>query len=381
MYTVSLILHTSEGKDGLKSVLMRVIWDRKKYYRRTGVRVKDHQLEDGLIVKHPSARSFNSSISRIRLEIENGLSDLIRERKDTPENIKNVVTGKKVSYALLDVAERVIAAYTGRHSENTLHNYRVSTKKLDEYQPGITIHECTYTTLSAFEQWLRIEGIEKKEKDAVVRVPMDVNTVSKYMQMIKSVLNKAADMDLIDTKVFDKYKRPPSIVKIPVWLSESEIEDFLKVIQKETSDVVKQAGYYFLLSCYTGYRMGDAKAFDYSQRCTKDSIVIRAKKNGTIVSMPIHDKLKPILEYCKDNKLTLSEQGIRTYVKILCGAAGINKHVKFHSGRHTFAMLLMAKGFTIDEAAELLGDTPLVAKVYARIHNDTLRTKILDRFK
>ena len=78
-------------------------------------------------------------------------------------------------------------------------------------------------------------------------------------------------------------------------------------------------------------------------------------------------------------KNSLCEPLIRLYVKSLAADAGINKDVIFHSSRHTFAMLLMSNGFTIDEASELLGDTPLVAKVYARIHNEQLDKKIIEK--
>jgi len=35
--------------------------------------------------------------------------------------------------------------------------------------------------------------------------------------------------------------------------------------------------------------------------------------------------------------------------------AGIKSDVKVHSGRHSFAMLMISKGLSIDEVAELLG--------------------------
>jgi len=107
-------------------------------------------------------------------------------------------------------------------------------------------------------------------------------------------------------------------------------------------------------------------------------VILQAKKNKKIVSIPIHTRLKNVLEFVKDNPFSLSEEKTREFAKEISKLAGIKKHVKFHTSRHSFAMLLMKKGFSIDETSHLLGDTVAVARIYARIHNESLNKKVLE---
>lgn len=143
--------------------------------------------------------------------------------------------------------------------------------------------------------------------------------------------------------------------------------------------ILKLCGYYFLLSCFAGYRISDCLGFKYADRVQAGQIVLRAGKNKKIVSIPIHTRLGEVLAYVKDHPMQISEQHVRKYVKELVKMAGIKKHVKFHTGRHSFAMLLMKSGFSLDEVAHLLGDTLAVARVYGKIHNPTLNAKVLER--
>jgi len=81
----------------------------------------------------------------------------------------------------------------------------------------------------------------------------------------------------------------------------------------------------------------------------------------------------------KNPECDLTDQAINRLIKDVAKMAGIGKHIKFHTGRHSFAMLLTRKGFTIEEVAEFLGDDIRAAKTYARLWNDELNRKVLER--
>lgn len=367
-YSIAPILHNRTVDDKLHKVQIRVIFDRKKYYAKTAFRLKSNQLSNGKVINHHLAKSINAALDMQRIEIETRMLELIKSGETAPDNIRDAVAGFMRSDALQDVLKNVIDHYRGRVSANTIHNYNVSVKKFIEFNPEIKVSECTSFKLGEFEQWMRGH-----------KTGYNINTIAKYLQMIKSVLNKSAKMGMVEAKIFQDYRRPKSVQAVPVWLTEAEINAFSDVVFAVKDEHMMQAGYYFLLSCYTGYRISDAKRFNYSKSFVDGMIVIRADKNKRIVTMPVFPRLARVLEYCKEHPLSLSEQKTREHVRSLCKAAGIKKDVKFHSARHSFAMMLMANGFTIDEASELIGDTPLVTKVYARVHNKSLNEKILSR--
>ena len=52
-------------------------------------------------------------------------------------------------------------------------------------------------------------------------------------------------------------------------------------------------------------------------------------------------------------------------------AAGINKHISFHCGRHTFATLMLSKGADLYTVSKLLGHTSINnTQIYAKVVNE-----------
>lgn len=285
--------------------------------------------------------------------------------KITKQNIKQIINGKGSNISFSQFVEDLIKERQGKFSSSTLGHYNSISTKINAYYQGVTINEIDIAFLSKFEKHLINNGTS-------------VNTLWSDFKNLRTIINAALKKELIEKTPFKNYKMPPYVQHLPEYLTESEIAKLHNLVLIIEKPAHKYAGMLFLLSCYTGYRLSDAKRFDKTM-INEGKVSLRAKKNNTIVSMPIHDRLKPIIEYVIANIVELSEQKIRDYVKELCKLVGINKHVKFHTSRHSFAMLLMDKGFTINEIAELIGDTELITKVYARVSNEQLSNKIMEK--
>lgn len=366
-FSVTPILHSEVNKRGLKKILIRVIYNRTKIYQTTDFAVTKDQFEDGRVVNHPEAAKINKVLKKEVHRLEGVVISFVDQFKDKGVgHLKGMIKGKPDVTTFKQFCEQFIKESGANFSKATIANYNVLIEKVEEYKPGIRLSDIDFNFMVQFEASLRAAG--KKN-----------NTVVKNMQTLISLLNKARLAGMTDKGAWGEYKKPKYIQGIPTWLTEEEINRFAAVTFALGDGERKQAGYYYLLCCYAGYRIGTAKKFDYSKAVQDNRIFIRATKNNRIVSMPVHTRLAQVLEYCKETPFSLSEQRARDHVKEICKLAGIPKDLIFHSSRHSFAMLLMAKGFTIDEVAELIGDTPLVATVYARIHNDLLDKKIMDK--
>jgi len=347
--------------------MIRLIYDRSKIYHQTQFSVQKHQFDKGKIVDHHEANKINKILRRDIIEIEKKVIDYIDFHSSKGiEYLKEKIKGINDSESFESFVTSFIEKYGRNFSKGTVTIYKQLSKKLQKFRPRLKIGDIDYNFMSAFEASLRTD--EKAN-----------NTVVKNMQTFISLMNKAHKLDLIEKGSWGKYKKPKYIQTVPTWLTEDEIKRFAALVYALGEGEKKQAGFYYLLCCYTGYRLGTAKQFDYSKSVTNGKIFIRSTKNHNIVSIPIHTRLGEVLEYCKDHPFTLSEQKTREHVKTICWDAGIKKDLIFHSSRHSFGMLLMANGFTIDEVAELIGDSELVAKVYARVHNDLLDKKIMEK--
>ena len=67
-------------------------------------------------------------------------------------------------------------------------------------------------------------------------------------------------------------------------------------------------------------------------------------------------------------------------LKMIGAKAGIEKHISFHSSRHTFATRALKKGMRIEYVSKLLGHTNLkTTQIYAKIVNEEL-DKAMDVF-
>lgn len=361
MYSIAAILHPREDKNGLHKIQIRIIYQRKKSYLKTKFKVKQSQF-DVQVVNHPNAEVYNRSIKEEIEKIEKRL--IVSGFQDVKGLVKKVEAEapKVVKYI-----ESVIELKSGKLAKGTLDHMTAVSNKLSE---SLEFSDINIKWLEHFEANLR------KKKDGKT---LDGNTVHANMKRLKSLLKLARKDGLIAREQYEDYQVPKYEQKLVEYLTEAEIESFQNLTFSLGESGMKRAGYYFLLSCYTGYRISDAKRFDFEQMVHGDKIVLRTSKNKEVVSIPIHSRLQVILDYIKVTPLDLSEHHIREYVKEICKLSGIKKHIKYHSSRHAFAMLLMAKGFTIDEVAELIGDSELITKVYAKVHNESLGKKIRER--
>jgi len=354
-----------KSKDKMVKIYVQAIINRKVYVIPTPIKVLESQFNGEKIVKHANAVQYNATLIKEKSRVEKIINDAVFNGK----NITKEDFEEKKGADFEKFVNRHIELHKGKFSELRINHLKSALKFVLEFRPNVTFSDIDIEFLQEFEKHIRTG-----RQDA---------TVLTKMSMVISFLNAAEKKGLIDKKQYAAYKRPTVKQKIPVYLTEQQVLDFYDVVKPLKNKAKKNTGYYFLLSCYTGYRISDCKAFNYDTSVKGSTIVLRAKKNGNIVSSPIYDPLDKILEYCKDHPFMEFEQDARETVKAICGDAGIPfpKTVKFHSGRHTFAMMWIKRGLSVDDVAELLGDSPEIARIYARIENTDLQKKMLDRIK
>lgn len=349
------------GKDHTARIYLRISFG-QEVKLGTPVRVLQHQWKKNKVVDHPEATRLNLILSNFKNEKESLI-------------IKTLANGRRVTPDLFKMADNSLHAFAlahidlnkGKFSGGRIRHLESAATLLEEFRPKARIEDVDLQFLQEFEKYAR-DGREQ-------------STVRSKMNMVLSFLNAAARKGLADASKWSGYKRPADKPKIPVYLLETEVKALKKLLDGMPDNNTKIVGYYFLLSCYAGYRISDLETFDYEERIQGDLIVLRAGKNGEIISIPIYPALKQVLKYVKKHKFPMSQPKAREALTAVRKMAGIKKEIHFHSGRHTFAMYLLSKGLTLDEVAQLLGDSKEVAKVYGRIINTQLHKSVLDKLK
>lgn len=366
-YSISPILHPYKDASGKQKLLIRVIFNRQYAYCSLNVKLTSDQLVDNLVVSHPHKTKINAMIRARMVELEDKLLDLVKLDHVSLDDIKRCVAGQK---AVRDKFTDFILSYIdevkgGKKTEATIQVYQSLVDELIEFDPHLYFHKINISWLNKYEQHQRSLW--------------EINTVHKKMKNIKGMLRRAAEKGLIPDSKYKAYKVPAYEQPVPAYLEEHEINQFKAVCDAVQKPMMKLSGYYFLLSCYAGYRISDFKKFDYAAMVNKGRILLKTKKNKRLVSIPVHSRLSEILTYCKEHPFSISEQNMRDYVKDIARLAGVDRKIKVHTARHSFAMLLMDKGFDLEEVAELLGVTLKTAAIYARISNKRLEQKVLDK--
>jgi site-specific recombinase XerD len=368
-YSIKAVLHSRVTENKTQKIIIQVIYNRMIERASTPLAIEKAMFKHGQIVNHKNAQTMNALLRKQLHDIEERLLKALRYGEIDKDALKRIVKGGEeitVVCSIEDYRMELTERIKNTISEGRWKHYKSSVLKFINWNRQLTFNDISVKILQQYSNDLMAY--------------LDQNTVNANMKLLLSFFRYAVKDNLMKPEQFAGYKVPPYIQPMVEYLTEDETQRFLKVTESIQIPEQKRAGYYFLLSCFTGYRISDAKKFNAEEMIRGNNIILRATKNKNIVSIPIHPQLKKILPFIKENPLNLAEQNVRLHIKEIARLAGIRKYVKFHTARHTWAMLLKAKGFNLDEIAETLGDSRDVAKVYAQLSNEILAAKINKAF-
>lgn len=192
-----------------------------------------------------------------------------------------------------------------------------------------------------------------------------------YWQRFKRLINYAVSQKVIKESpcLGIKVANTSDILGKDI-LSREELIRLFQTHYNKESDTIRRG---FALTCFTGIRHCDlAKltwgAVDYTNKTLsfRQSKVLHDSSVSGVVT-PLNDNLLAIIgekpEGAKDTDLIFSNfpsieasnKALRHWTK----RAGIDKHITWHCGRHTFATQMLSNGANVKVVSELLGHSSL----------------------
>lgn len=263
---------------------------------------------------------------------------------------------KVIKMALNDFKKFLAEKYP--HYETRIEPRNINKKMMEEFAQYITDHHRGSGVSSAFRRF-------KKVILAGVEQGLFVENPCKCI-----VLDNKEDMLVKDI------------------LSAEELQKLFSIPYCHENPVIRRA---FAMTCFSGIRFCDLKVLAYGDVDYENKMISfrqrktegHSRRSGVVI--PLNDTLLAIIGERPENatnetlifKLPSIDYCIR-YVRNWTKAAGIDKHITWHSGRHSFGTQLLNNGANVKVVADLLGHSSLkYVEVYVRAV-DKLKKEALD---
>ena len=246
-----------------------------------------------------------------------------------------------------------------RYTKNT-----TRTHLLNFSHENLTFREINHRWVEKFERYLQQGGLQK-------------SSISTYMGNLNTVLNFAVKAGIILKNPMAHVVKFHRAESVRSFLTLEELQQLAATPIKLRHDQIRRA---FLFSCLTGLRVSDIKALtwgDVSKIGNITRITFKQKKTQSLQYLDINEQAVELMgEVGKASEhifyissLNYANMLLRKWV----ASAGIDKYISFHSGRHTFAVMMLDLGADIYTVQKLLG--------HRNINTTQIYAKILDKNK
>lgn len=368
----------------------RIIKNRKVSYIASGIMLPPNQWNEKksrVKLTHPSSARLNSYLSNKFTEIQDTvLHHETLSKSLTSKTLREKVFGKRPS-DFFGFADAIVEQYIKEGRIGTGDKNRSVVAKLRDYRNSLTFQDITPEFLIKYEQHLR-----EHHNNCT-------NTVSKDMKFLRKVFNDAIRSDVIglEANPFRKYQIKQERTHRD-YLTEEEL---LRVRDCDIAAGNKLAlcRDMFIFAAYTGgLRISDVLQLRWSNFDGSHLHVV-ITKTGTQVSIKVPNKgLELMCRYRRTEKcntdfifpffstnldtanpfvldaaIATATTQVNRNLKKLAKLAGITKRLSFHISRHSFAVLALRKGISIDKVSKLMAHAAIrETQVYAKIVNEEL---------
>ncbi len=380
------------NKEGEVPIYLRVIKDRNSKQISLGIAIPEKYWDDeNKRVKKgmENSQRLNNYIAHKKAEAEGHALELETKSKTvSTKKIKEAVIGK-APISFLKYADRFFVEMENKLQPASIDKTKHIVSKIKTYQNGadLTFEELDVAWLKKYDFYLR--NTLKNSN----------NTVVANFKLIRRIINEAIKEDLIpyEKNPFHKFKLKWENSK-KAFLTEEEIETIEKLKLEDNPKCFHVRNMYIFATYAGGLRISDLVQLRW-HNYDGDRILIHTKKTKNTVSIKLPQKAKEILKlYYYDNVnpnefifpffevskdysdgrylyRAISSVGSicnKELIKI-ADMACLDKHIHFHTSRHTWATRALKKGMRIEYVSKLMGHASIkTTQVYAKIVNEEL---------
>lgn len=349
----------SKNSKGL--VQVEVLFMRRRKWIGTGIHLYKNQWDDKRhVINSPTVIEDNETLDTIMRNVKEIIHGIIKETGSfTFALFSSKIDRAKQRESFVDFFAKEAAK--DARSKSRKSQYVSAYAQFYKHGNMVTFEDVT------------LEGIEKMHKNIVDNESLKINTVRNYHLIIRSVIDLAVKKGYILHNPYDDFEMPQSDNTPRCYLTLEELRRFEAVEVKRNAELYRD---FFLVQCYTGLSFSDLLSFN--RDCTEkrgDKVVILGQriKTGVDYYIVLMKRVQEILEKYNYKFPMMSIKNLNYNLRRIAYAAGIGKGVTSHIGRHTFAVLALSNGMSIETVAKILGHTDIkTTQIYAKIVDKTV---------
>ncbi len=221
-----------------------------------------------------------------------------------------------------------------------------------------------------------IDWFRNTYKHRLTGKTISARTADTYCQTFRTMLNEAVREGLMDKNPWNKLETIEKIKKPESKREYLTIDEIRSMIAADCpNELVKRA---YLFSCFTGLRISDVRNLkwgDVSHENGQAYVSVVMKKTTKPLYIPLSGQALKWMPgkgesesdgYVFGNLVNYGN--VNENLKKWAEAAGIKKHISYHTSRHSFATMMLTLGADLYTVSKLLGHSSVKhTQIYARI--------------
>jgi integrase len=401
-YSIKVVLRLDKITETTKEapVCIRVIKDRQITYK-TIFKIKPEywDLKNCNVKKsYSNAKEMNAVISQKRSEIEN---EVLQISKSNDEFGVSSIRNKIKNKSTLDFFQYADNYIQGLSEKGNISLYR-------RYKTILAKFKFFVKTETLAVKSINLKLIKDYETFLAVKYNNKTNTIASNIKILSKFVSDIYKEYNLDrgTNPFRDYKFRYEVSQ-RAYLEQDELKKIinLKLTPLNTLYDTQQA---FIFECYTGLRVSDILTLKW-KNYFGDSISLVMRKTNKHIEIPLTDKIKEMIDRKRHfltvhnevinpnkyifnilkqdieimtpedelNSIKTATTMLNKRLKRISKLVQIQKNISTHTGRHTFATLLITKGADVYNVMELLGHSNVtITQIYAKVVNEKKREAI-----
>lgn len=354
--------HTA-SKTTKGTVQIEILFERKRKWISTGVRLYSDQWNDKAKVKNTVQSVYlNERLDAQMQNINEFINNLIKNKEAFSfDKLEHFLKYSQQKESFIDFIKRRVSERTDLR-KGTLNTHASLINSLEEFGRIVYFSDITTANIMYYDDFLH----KKYNKQT---------TVHGYHKRLKRYINEAIKYELIKENPYNKLKFDRGKSEGIKYLTIEQINQIRSLeIASESIDKVRDL---FIFQCFTGLSYADLFKFDFST-------VIERKKKFFIRDARVKTQeeyflmlLKPAMEILRkyDFKLpAISNYQYNLRLKIVQELAKIKLSLHSHMARHSFAVMALNMGVSIENLAKMMGHTDIkTTQIYAKVLNKSVQ--------